>query len=151
MKIALVIERMDPSRGGCETATAQIAKGLTRAGHDVSIICQEAKWEHEGVEILQLGRSGWPRYRKLKKFVGQVQTIIAKGDYDIVHSALPVPGANVYQAHGGTVPALVNGRLRGRGRLEKIIASLGEPFKATRRTMRSLEKLVALDPKVLCL
>ena len=151
MKIALVIERMDPSRGGCETATAQIAKGLAGRGHEVSIICQEANWEHEGVKVRQLGRRRWPRGRRLQDFVGQVQGIIEKRDYDIVHTALPVPGANLYQAHGGTVPAQVRGRLRRFGRLERIALGLSEPLKATRRIMRRLERHVVADPRVLCL
>lgn len=151
MKIALVIERMDPSRGGCETATGQIAEGLTRAGHEVSIICQETQWEHEGVKIYPLGRRGWPRVRRLQTFVGQVQKIIQKSDYDIVHSALPVPGANVYQAHGGTVKSKTRGRLRRFGWLGGVIIGLDEPFKANSRGMRRLEKQVAEDPKTICL
>ncbi len=151
MKIALVIERMDPSRGGCETATGQIAKALARRGHEVWIICQEAKWEHEGVKIRQLGRRGWPRGRRLQNFVGQVQGIIRKSDYDIVHTALPVPGANVYQAHGGTVSAQVRGRLRRFGRLERVTIGLSEPLNANRRRMRRLERQVAEDPKAICL
>ncbi len=151
MKIALVIERMDPSRGGCETATGQIAEGLTRAGHEVSIICQEAKWKHDGVKIYQLGRRRWPRVRRLQNFVSQVQEIIRRSDYDIVHTALPVPGANVYQAHGGTVHAKAKGRLRRYGWLDGVIIGLGEPFKANRRRMRKLERLVAEDPKAIFL
>ena len=151
MRIALVIERMDPSRGGCETATAQIAEALAGRGHQLSIICQVADWEHEGVKVRQLGRRGWPRGRRLQNFVGEVQGIIEKTNYDIVHTALPVPGANVYQAHGGTVPGQVAGRLRKLRGVEKIVAGLGEPFKGNRRTMLKLESQVAQDPKIFCL
>jgi UDP-glucose:(heptosyl)LPS alpha-1,3-glucosyltransferase len=151
MKIALVIERMDPSRGGCETATGQIAEGLTRAGHEVTILCQKAKWEHEGVKICQLGRRGWPRVRRLQNFVSQVQGIIQHSDYDIVHTALPVPGANVYQAHGGTVQAKVKGRLSRFGKLGRAIIGLAKPFKANHRRMRKLERQVVEDPKAICL
>ncbi|GAH95522.1 unnamed protein product, partial [marine sediment metagenome] len=123
----------------------------TRAGHEVSIVCQEAKWKYEGVKIYQLGRRGWPRVRRLQNFVSQVQEIIQKSDYDIVHTALPVPGANVYQAHGGTVQAKVTGKLRRFGRLERVAIGLGEPLKANRRRMRRLERQVAEDPKAICL
>ena len=45
MKIALVIERMDPQRGGREVSTAQVAVALSRRGHEVTVL---TLWSTEG-------------------------------------------------------------------------------------------------------
>jgi len=57
MKIALIIERMEPSRGGRETSTAQIAQRLAELGHSVTVLCQQGSWPSDspGVEVVSLG------------------------------------------------------------------------------------------------
>ena len=105
MNVALVIERMDCSRGGRETSTAQIAACLARRGVRVTILCQSGSWRAEGVAVCELGRRGLTRRGRLRGFVADVQREIAGGEFDIVHAMLPVPGANVYQLRGGTIPA----------------------------------------------
>jgi len=149
MKIALVIERMDLSRGGRETSTAQIAAALTRRGHAVTILCQSGSWIGEGVEIRAFGRRGITRALALKNFVADVRSAIDGGDWDIVHAMLPAPGADIYQPRGGTVPAQRQAALRRRGPLGRLLARLVEPLNLHRRTLAALERKVIADPNVL--
>lgn len=151
MKVALVIERMDPSRGGRETSTAQMAEGLAGRGHEVSVICQLARWRCKGVEICDLGCRGRSRIGRLMSFVRDAQETIKRRGWDIVHATLPLPGANVYQPRGGTVPAQVASRFRRLGWRKRTIAALGERFKATRLVSQRMESEIAADPNVLCL
>jgi len=151
MKIALIIERMEPSRGGRETSMAQIAAGLAKRGHEVSVICQYASWSSEAVQICQLGCKGRLRIQWLLNFIAEAQRTIKSQDYDIVHSSLPLPGANVYQPRGGTVPAQVASRLRRGSLTRKLMVAFNEQLKVRRRIMRKLEKQVVEDPNVLCL
>ena len=151
MKIALIIERMEPMRGGRETSMAQVAVHLVRRGHEVTIICQQASWSYEGVQVCQLGCKGLLRLQHLCNFIADAQRTIKAGDYDIVHSTLPLPGANVYQPRGGTVPAQVDSRLRRGSSARKLIVALDEQLKVRRRVMRKLERQVVENPKVLCL
>ena len=117
MKIALVIERMDPLRGGKETYTARLAEELSRRGHDVTVLCQSSSWEPTEATIAcePLGRRGATRLAKLRNFQVDLGPIVESGWFDVVHSMLPVPGANVYHPHGGAVPASIEGGLRRRG------------------------------------
>ncbi|NIA06584.1 MAG: glycosyltransferase, partial [Actinobacteria bacterium] len=151
MKIALIIERMDTFRGGRERSLAQIAVELTRREHEVSIICQKASWSHDGVKIRQLGSKGLFRAEQLRNFITQTQRTIKEETYDIIHSTLPLPGADIYQPRGGTVPAQVAGRLRRGSAIRKFRVLLDEQLKVRRQIMRKLERQVANDPRVMCL
>ena len=151
MKIALIIERMDTFRGGRERSLAQIAVELARREHEVSIICQNASWSHDQVEIRQLGNKGLFRAEHLLNFIAQTQRTIKEERYDIIHSTLPLPGADIYQPRGGTIPAQVAGRLRRGSAIRKFRVLLDEQLKVRRRIMGKLERQVVNDPRVMCL
>ena len=128
MKIALVIERMDVHRGGCETSTAQIAEALAARGHEVSIICRSGSWRSAGVELRELGRRGLLRVEHLRNFVADVAEEIARVQHDVVHAMLPVPSADVYQPRGGTVPGQRQADRRRRSAPANLAAKLAEPL-----------------------
>ncbi len=139
---------MDVARGGRETSTAQIARSLARRGHEVTILCQDGQLELPGVDLACFGRRGALRACQLKNFVADVQEEIAGGFYDVVHAMLPVPGADVVQFRGGTVPAQQAGSLRRRRGLGWLVAVAVAPLKIRQRAMAELERQVAADPAV---
>lgn len=148
MKVGLIIERMDPSRGGRETSTAQIAEALAARGQAVTIICQESGWQSQtpGVKIQPSGSRG-PR-----RFVADVQHACQPGRFDVTHAMLPIPGADIYQPRGGTVPAQVAAGLRCIDNpLKRFTARLGRRLNLRRRYWASLEKQVAADTSAICL
>jgi UDP-glucose:(heptosyl)LPS alpha-1,3-glucosyltransferase len=151
MKIALVIERMDTAGGGREASTAEMACELVRRGHDVSIICQRAASEPDGVNVVALGRRGATRTSALKNLAADVQREIDGRRYDVVHATLPVVGANVYQPRGGKVPGQIAAGVRRRGRVGGFLSSLGGSFNRCRRLMGRLERQIVGDEKVVCL
>ncbi|MBI5724801.1 MAG: glycosyltransferase family 4 protein [Planctomycetes bacterium] len=151
MQIAIVIERMDPFRGGRETSTAQIAAELARRGQKVTVICRQGVWRCEGVELLALGRRGALRICRLKNFIEDVQKTLAGRKFDIVHSMFPLPGASICQFRGGTVPAQVLASKRKRSILGDLAVSLFEPWNFCRRKMGVLERMVAADSGTWCL
>lgn len=150
MRIALVIERMDLNRGGREISIAQMASSLSRRGHEVTILCQSGSWASDGVTVQQLGRRGLNKVQRLANFVRAVRDTIDGGRFDIVHATLPIPGANVYQPRGGTIPGQIAGSARRWGPLGPLRKLLG-PVNAHRRLMAKLEQQVLCDPNVLCL
>lgn len=145
MKVALVIERLDPSRGGRETSTAQIAEGLARRGCQVTVLCQQGRWDAPGVAIEALGTRGLTRCARLANFAHDVQLAMAGGRFDVVHATLPIPGVDVYQPRGGTVPAQLVASLRRRSMIGRAIRRLAEPLNLTRRQMGDLESQVMAD------
>lgn len=151
LKIALVIERMAPGLGGRETSTAQIACELARRGHQVTILCQKGSWDALGVGVHCLRSRGLLRVVRLKHFVAAVQEEIESGTYDIVHTMLPVPGANVYQPRGGTVPAQRAASFRRRRGLGRWGRQLLESLNLCREHTARLERQVLADSRTLCL
>ncbi len=151
MKIALVIERMDVRRGGRETSTAQMAAELARRGHEVTVLCQSGGWSGRGVKVLPLKTGGLSRAARLKSFIAAAQEALRTGGYDVVHAMLPLPGANVYQPRGGTIPAQLAASLRRRTILGRPLVHLARPFNRCRRLLGRLERQIAADAGVLCL
>ena len=151
MKIALVIENMDTSRGGRETSTAQIAVELAGRGHDVTIICQAGDSPGAGVAIHALGKRGLFRSRRMAKFVAGASLAVEADSYDVVHAMLPLPGADVYQPRGGTIRGQIAARQRRWGAMGKIRTSLLGKVNRQRALLGSLERQVIADPSVRCL
>jgi len=151
MKIALVIERMETGRGGRETSTAQMATGLARRGHEVTVICQRGTWSEHGVSAKPLGSRGCLRVQRLKNFVIDVQAAMAGGGYDVVHTTLPVPGADVYQPRGGTIPGQIDSGCRRFGWMGVLRRWFAEPVNHRRRCMLALERRLMSDPNAFCL
>ena len=142
---------MDITLGGRETSTAQIAEALARRGHEVTVLCQKGTWSAEGVKLRPLGQRGKLYVTRLRNFLADVQAEVAGRKYDVVHAMLPVPGADVYQPRGGTVPAQRAAGMRRRTWLGRALASLVGPLNARRRLMAGLERTVMADEKTLCL
>lgn len=151
MKIALVIERLDASRGGRERSTAQTAAALARRGHAVTVFCQAGCEVGEGVSVRVLAARGGGRAAQLTSFIAAVRHAARKEGFDILHATLPVPGANVYQPRGGLVPAQRAAALRRRRGLSRLLAELLAPLNARRRQMARLEERVVGDAGTLCL
>jgi len=151
MKIALVIERMDRRRGGREQSVAQIASGLARRGHDVTVLCQYGKLADERVNVEEVGTLGIFESTRLTNFVASVNAAIGREPYDIVHATLPVPGCNVYQPRGGTIPAQAEASRRRWRIAGGIKGRLFEPLNFRRRKAAQFERMVLDDPKVVCL
>jgi len=151
MRIALIIERFEAARGGREKSTAQIASALSRRGHDVTVLCQRGSAGDASLDVRALGSRGLLRASRLTNFVSAVRDLVEQEAFDIVHATLPVPGCNVFQPRGGTVPAQVAAGLRRRGLLGQALAASAGPFRLHRKRMAELERQVVVDPNVLCL
>ncbi len=152
MKVALVIERMNPLRGGQQVYTAQLAGELIRRGHDVTVICAECDWQNrpDAVRVAALGREGMRRVTRLRNFVAAAQREMAAGGYDVVHAMAPVPGASVYHPHGGTFRGTAAAAMRRWSAAVRPAARLIRRLNALRRTCERLERQIVADEKALC-
>lgn len=148
MRVALLIENFDPARGGRETSVAQTAVALQARGHHVVVLCMSGNDEGLPFEVRPLGRGRGGRVARLKAYVAAAQNHLADDRFDVTHATLPVPGVDIYQPRGGTVPGqLVAGRRRW-GWLAPLRKHLIEPLNAMRRDQGQLEAEVMADPSV---
>jgi len=151
MKVALVIERFDPSRGGREISTAQIAEGLARRGQEVTVFCMSAGAGGSGFRVQELKCWGLDRATKVASFARSVRGAARDGGFDIVHATLPIPAANVFQPRGGLLGAQEAASLRKRRDVQRFLTQLAQPLDAHRRKMRSMERKLVSKPETLCL
>ncbi len=155
MKIALVILHADPARGGAERYTIDLAAGLARRGHDVSILASSFAELPAAVSGITMRATGMIRVGRYIRFLNSVDAAMHSGGYDIVHAMLPVRRCDVYHPHAGiAVEAIKRGHLKHRKRISQTIAGCGNQLNLRRQRFGAVEKelLTGNDsPMVLCL
>lgn len=150
MKIALVIERFDPRRGGRELSTAQLAAALAQAGHDVTVLTMENANNiptEFRVEVLNV--SGASKVARFKNFAFAVAG--RKKDFDILHGMAAMPCLDVYQPRGGTSPAQMRASVKRSNPLLMPLKILGWSMNPLRRLLRKYEQGLMADESVACL
>ncbi len=151
MRIALILECLDPRRGGCEVYTAAVAQDLIARGHDVTVVCHDSPWRCEGLRVLRVPRGGWSRVGQVRRFALGVRDMLRDERFDIAHAMVPVVGANVYQPHSGTMPARRAASLRRRFGVFRLSADITGRFNVYRGYLARRERELVADPNVLCL
>ena len=105
MKIAVVCERFEVSRGGAERSTYEFSCCLAESGAQVTLVAgkvvgrgsEGAGYEVAGLDVgAKGGRGFWCEFEE------EVIKHVGAGSYDIVHSMAPVLIADVYQPRGGS-------------------------------------------------
>lgn len=150
MRVALAIEHLDPTMGGRERSTAQLAETLNREGMDVTVLCQSAAWECEGVDVRVLGRRGVGDMAHLLGFVDAVTELHRIEAWDVLHTMFPLPGADVYQPRGGTIPAQAASARRRRNPVSAALGDIGRAMNIRRQILARLERKVARNPRCFC-
>jgi UDP-glucose:(heptosyl)LPS alpha-1,3-glucosyltransferase len=111
----LVILHADPARGGAERYTVDLADGLVRRGHDVSLLASSfaeetppqpssgvpGEGEKGGVRRQPLIATGGTRLGRYLKFLDSLDAHLSGVDYEVVHAMLPVRRCDVYHPHAG--------------------------------------------------
>ncbi len=100
MKIALIIERFNIALGGAERSVYEIAERLKQTGQQVTILASVAPADAPGVVAL----CGHDPHKRISFGVYRNALIahLKTNSYDLVHSTLPLTGADVYQPLGGS-------------------------------------------------
>jgi glycosyltransferase involved in cell wall biosynthesis len=99
-KIAIIIERANIALGGAERSVFELAAALKDLGLEVHILAAKGRTNAENIHILCRHTPG--KRACYYTFSHALRKHLAGGHYDIVHSVLPFPFADVYQPRGGT-------------------------------------------------
>jgi UDP-glucose:(heptosyl)LPS alpha-1,3-glucosyltransferase len=125
VRIALVILHADPSRGGAERYTLQLADSLKGLRHAADVLDAD-----------RLGVRGRTRTGRYFDFCKRLRRHLSGGDYDVVHAMLPVPSGccDVYHPHAGIEAAgvgrwtwLTNPRRAAMARMERRLLGSAVP------------------------
>ncbi|MBC7785507.1 MAG: glycosyltransferase family 4 protein, partial [Burkholderiales bacterium] len=134
MKILLVILHADPSRGGAERYTIDLANALQAGGHDISIAAQTFSVPARSFQQVSLPARGLTRSRVYKAFLDDLDNHLAGTKYDIVHAMLPVRLCDLYHPHAGIagnlpggIGTLINPRRRVFAQVEDVLLGSSDP------------------------
>lgn len=140
MKIAFIIEHLDPNRGGMERSAVDFLTELAELGPEIHVVTQTTAWHHPGIQVHALGVSGWTDGMQYRSFVVHAQRFLEDQSWDVVHAVRPCLSCDMYQPRGGIVKAgqerTVATRRNGIARLIRQAALL---FDAKERLLASLE------------
>ena len=151
MKLAMVIERFDPSAGGAERSTFQIAGELSSRGHDVTIITAVAAEPaiQAGFKVQPMLAGYRTGVRRMLKFSRRARRALTGGDFDVSLSMTTAVPATVLQPRSGTVRETLerNVALRNTkaGRFKKRVAIA---LSVKQHVLLHLEAATLRDPAV---
>jgi len=108
VRIALVLERFDPARGGAATWTACFAAGLLQRGHEVHLLCRHlgARLEHPALVVHRLER---PRCKTAFAQAAEQRLRILQPE--VIHDMGSGWYCHIFQPHAGCWHALVEQKL----------------------------------------
>jgi len=151
MKLALVIEQIDPAQGGAERSTFQIAGELSSRGHHATIItavADEAAMQ-TGLDVRPMLAGHRLGAWRMAKFVRRARRELATGGFDAGLSMTTVVPATVLQPRSGTIRETLNRNIALRntaaGQLKKRIAIA---LSAKQQMLLHLEAATCRNPAV---
>ena len=103
MKVALVVEWLDPWRGGAETSTLHMIHHLREAGVELDVFTRSRPSPRPGLRVHSIAGSGASRLRANVTFAHRVERRLREMRFDLVHAITPCKAADIYQPRGGTV------------------------------------------------
>ncbi|HEG43223.1 MAG TPA: glycosyltransferase [Phycisphaerales bacterium] len=102
IKAAIIIERADIALGGAERSVFELASKLSTLNVKVTVLAAKGQMDAKNVKVLCPNASG--KRTSLKQFEYALKDHFTRNHYDIIHSTLPLPFADVYQPRGGAYP-----------------------------------------------
>jgi UDP-glucose:(heptosyl)LPS alpha-1,3-glucosyltransferase len=103
MKIIIVLERVEPWRGGAETSIQQFAHALVNRGVEAHLLTATRGHMAGPVRYECVPALGPTRTARTLAFVRNARAFLKEHPFDVVHAVTPTPGASIYQPRGGTV------------------------------------------------
>ncbi|ACI94234.1 glycosyl transferase, group 1 [Afipia carboxidovorans OM5] len=156
MKIALITFHADPTRGGAERYTIELAGALTQQGHDVVILHYTPlkSAPAPNLDYTRVGRNRRTKAGQYLAFIDAVDKQITRDHFDIVHAMLPIRRCDIYQPHAGFAIDSIAGNNKKRRGLSRLLARIGSQLNRKRRLYASIELdllTAPSPPTVICL
>lgn len=143
MKIAFVIERIEPWRGGAETSTAEMARLMSERGHEVHIVTSTTAPSPPNICIHRIPARAMLRPLRTASFIRRAGPFLRGADFDVVHAIVPLPTADVYQPRGGLLAETLERNVATRSsRPRQVLKQALHALSVKKRTLLDLEREV---------
>jgi UDP-glucose:(heptosyl)LPS alpha-1,3-glucosyltransferase len=149
MRIALVIERFEPLRGGVENVGWTVAHALARGGDDVAVIARTADPSADTsvrVQCLNVGTT-WQPLRVLRFSRGAARAA-ARERFDVVYSLARTAQQHVYRAGAGSHARYMEQRYGARHRLHAASPRHAALLALERRVFRDPAQIVLCNSEM---
>ncbi|MBX3237437.1 MAG: glycosyltransferase family 4 protein [Nitrospiraceae bacterium] len=141
IKLAFLIEHLDPNRGGMERSAADYLTEIAALGVEAHVITQTSADVPAGVHVHALGMEGWTDELQYRNFVSRADHFVAGGRWDIVHAIRPCLRCDVYQPRGGLVRVGQERTVAARrGLVARLLKQAGQLFHGKDRLLIGLER-----------
>ncbi|UCG17175.1 MAG: glycosyltransferase family 4 protein [Phycisphaerales bacterium] len=141
MKVALIVEWLDPWRGGAETSTCQFLRHILDLGVELEIYTRSRSASAPGMAIHTVRSPSPSRLRSSRLFPTRAAAAVRNCNCDLVHSIVPSPCADIYQPRGGTVAETVERNLALRqSSAARCLKHLANRLSAKQRSRLRLER-----------
>ncbi|GMV51253.1 MAG: Lipopolysaccharide core biosynthesis protein RfaG [Nitrospirae bacterium] len=148
MRVAFLIERLDPARGGMERSAYDFLIELTALGVETHVVTQSAVDAPTAVQVHELGQEGWTDELQYRHFVIRAQRFVAERPWDVVHAIRPCLSCDLYQPRGGLVKTGQIRTIAARTTfLSKALRRVGLFFDGKERLLVQLEQQLLTGPK----
>lgn len=155
LKIALVIFHADPSRGGAERYTFDLADALRARGHHVATLAARFGPRGPLQDDVALNPGRGSRLRRYNRFLDLLDAHLAKQSYDVVHAMLPVRRCDLYHPHAGiAAEAIASGHLKHETPMTRALSRVANQINLKRRRFAQVERGLLTGPRppvVICL
>jgi hypothetical protein len=101
LKITLIIDRLDPRKGGGEGYAVSLAQALVRLGHEVHVLAQGTASPNGSIRFHPLNVISYPRWAKVLSLAISAHRAINALDCDVVQGFGKVPAVDVDSPGGG--------------------------------------------------
>ncbi len=162
MRVAIVQEHIDTTRGGAETSTLEMAGHLSELGVQVTVLSagraertrtrttagrgrddtRGAGCEYTAVRIEEIDVADrLTRLGRTRAFIARAEKRCRSAGFDVIHAITPCLSAHVYQPRGGTyVETIARSLAMWRTPFARALRSLGRRFNARQRFLLKLER-----------
>ncbi len=154
MRVAIVQEHVDTTRGGAETSTLEMARRLAACDLEVTVVCRGPAAAREEVASNQASPAAGPALRFLRlpatgrtktaatrAFVAAAARACRAGGFEIVHAVTPCPVCHVYQPRGGTyVETIAQSVARGSNAASRALKQIGRRLNRRQRFLLAIER-----------
>ncbi len=141
LNVALVMERIEPWRGGAETSTMLFARHLAERRCRVTILTSSDAQSMPGLEVVPIRVTRSLRPLRTLQFSRRAAGYVRGRHFDVVHAITPCLAADVYQPRGGTIPETLQRNLALRpAAASRGFKGLTQKLNLKYRTMARLER-----------
>ncbi|MGH7213214.1 MAG: glycosyltransferase family 4 protein [Tepidisphaeraceae bacterium] len=145
--MALVILHADPSRGGAEGYTVDLAHALARRGLEPTLIAATFGAAARGLTQIKVGDAGLTRRARYRAFVESVDRHLAEARYDVVHAIAPVRRCDLYHPQAGlAAEAIARGHLKYDG-IRRPLDRLATRLNPKRQFVGAVERELLTGPR----